>query len=288
MILKSSNKNDIPKLSSYGKAKAILRLNELLPNITAFQEVILIDEYDDLMRFLPFLPKSYFYRRDILIGTEFGSRVPKDGNAKNIVNFFQSMKQANSHSALLILATNQENLPRYISNGGFNVSVNKNVNVVIELVGKGFDGRELTHGSACHESYIIPWESVLFCDNFLKLNQFCTRKINGEQYAESRKTRLEFLSKIKANKAEVDCHLPNHYVGPDNQLKNDILNEIVLPLFTYIITHHDAQFQNCWVCGNITHKNELVPFEFSSLERIHKSFVNPPSKSVNMGKEFYM
>ena len=272
MILKSSNKEDLPKLLNYGKAKGIIRLNQLMPTLTPFKEVILVDNYEDLLKIHKNLPDNYFYRRDFPLNISLSSRVPKSGKKENILEFFKQMKEQSSDSALLILPCDIENLPRYISNGAFNVAINKGENVIIEFVGKGFDARELTHGTVCHESYNIPWYSILFCNNVVKLNKYKIAGTMQEQYEITRQERIKYLKKINTTDEQIDNYLPKNYVAPKDFVKKQILEKIVFPLFLESEKTNDKNLKYSWVCGNITDKNIIMPYEYSTPERIVKNY----------------
>lgn len=268
MMLRSSNPNHIQPLSQWGKANGILRLNKFLPQATAFYEIVVIDKLEDLISFLPNLPKNYFYRRDSHIGSTFSTRVSKDGNQNNIVDYFKRMKETSSHLALLIIFSKVENLPRYISNGGFNVAIKQNEEIIIEFVGKGFDAKELTNGICVHETFSIPWDSVLFCDSAAKLEKFKTFSASQSEYNQSKNYREKYLNKIGHENQEYAPHLPQECGFVSNFVKEEILNKIVFPLYVEMLTNNTC-FNNHWVCGNISHKDEIAPFEFSSIERIN-------------------
>jgi hypothetical protein len=268
MILRSSNPNHIQMLEKWGKANGVLRLNKFLPEATAFGEIFLINSLLDLEIFFPQLPKNYFYRRDSLIGAKFSQRVSKDGDQKNIYQYFSNMKNSNKNLSLLIIESKVENLPRYISNGAFNVSIQHEDSIIIELLGHGFDAREITHGLASHEIYKISWDDILFCDNTLKLENYKIHKVDEKTYLNDYTVRMEYLQNLNFDTEDIKKHLPMQYTAPSNFVKEKILNHIVLPIYLESISKNQ-NFDNHWVCGNITNKDELAPFEFSSTERIN-------------------
>ena len=272
MILKSSNENDLPKLLNYGKAKGILRLNKLMPTLTPFKEVILVDSFEDLLKIQKTLPENYFYRRDLPLNIELGKRTPKSGKKENMLEFFKKMKETEPKSALLILPSDIKNLPRYVSNGAFNVAINKGENVILEFVGKGFDARELTHGTVCHETYNIPWYAILFCNNVIKLNKYKVSSITEKEYQATREERIKYLNKIGATAEQIDEYLPKNYVAPKNSVKELILDKIVFPLFLESQTMKDNNLNFSWICGNITDKNIVMPYEYSTPERVIKNY----------------
>ena len=69
------------------------------------------------------------------------------------------------NGVVLCMKAKEKGVHRYENDGAFNILFNMGQSIIIELVGKGFDGHELTQGLALHEYYIIPWEKVLFMGN---------------------------------------------------------------------------------------------------------------------------
>jgi len=100
----------------------------------------------------------------------------------------------------------EQAIPRYEDDGGFNILFNMNDSVIIELVGKGFDGHELTR-NGMHERYQIPWSEVLFIrdkSDLIKNNMVQTYIIEQEDYKKTRESRklLDLLINLKQNVIE--------------------------------------------------------------------------------------
>lgn len=273
MILNSLKKNDIPQIINYGKARGVIRLNKLLPDLTPFKEFLVVEDYKDLQLVYNFLPDNYYYRRDLPLGEEISKRVEKSGDPKDIKDYFLKMKELNPNGALLIMFSDISNNPRYSNNGAFNIAINKGESLVIEFVGKGYDGRELSHGSVCHECYIIPWNEFLFCDNASKLNKYKATTLTQEKYNEGRVVRENYLKKTGVDQKLIDEHLPKEYVPLNDYVKKQILNQIALPLFINSVENNYEHLNYSWVCGIVTNENKIMPFEFSCPERVHPSFV---------------
>ena len=105
------------------------------------------------------------------------------------------MEGQNPNSALLITKTKNKQIPRYEDDGGFAVLFDKVKNVIIELVGKGFDGRKLTHGKTVHESYTTPWGKILYIKDKSKLvkdKDIIRHTINQKDYDYDKKERIDF------------------------------------------------------------------------------------------------
>lgn len=268
MVLFSNNPQHCNSINRYGKAKAILQLINHFPNISAFKELVLFTEVSDLQNYLPQLSGDFIYRQDQLIGSEHLNNIKKSGSMQDIVSYFKALKQQSDQNVLLVLSTNFQNLPRYISNGGFSVLINKGQNAIIEVVGKGFDAKELTNGLAVHEIYEIPFNEVLFCDSVIKLNNYLVKTCTQDEYNIQYQNRKDYLLGLTYLENDIKNYLQEQYSPVSNNVKSQLVNEVLFVLFEKMVVE-EFESSSYWVCGNISDTDQIIPFEFSSVERIY-------------------
>lgn len=190
--------NDTLNLMNYGKARGALYLKKYLPNLTPFTDIFLIGDIDSWIKNKSNFNEHSFIRPDTPIGDKMVRLDGSDGMLTSVPKMIKEMKEQNPQSALLIVKTKGVQIPRYMDNGGFVVLFDIPNRIIIEFVGQGFDGRELTHGKSVHESFIIPWNKILFIKNrhdltkYYEINYF---GVNKQDYEQSREERITFLMK---------------------------------------------------------------------------------------------
>lgn len=271
MIYSSLKDTDASEILKYGKAKGVMQLYNILPAVCPFKTIKILTEPHDLKNIHP--SKYCTYRQDLKIGSKNIKNISKSGSLESMKDYFEKIKKEDENCVLLVLETKFQIPPRNDSQGGFNVMINKGQNVVIELVGKGFDARELTNGAALHESYLIPWNEVLFCNKANKLRNYKIKQVCPYEYCVQRQFREDYLKK-SGYTGITNENLPHDYVAPSNSFKERVLNEIVFPLFCKVEFLEINLSRHFWCTGNIGKNDMLIPFEISSAERV----LEKPSK----------
>lgn len=255
----------------YGRAKGTILVQKYLSNINPFIRVDLIydiatwdklkDNYDACSRIRP----------DSLIGDKPVRLEGSDGMLSSVPNMINEMKSINPNSVLLITKTKNEQIPRYEDDGGFTILFDIYKNIIIEFVGKGFDGRELTHGKSVHESYIIPWSEILNINdkNDLNSNKNIKKYItNQKDYLISRKERIDFLIKrCKYDKNVLNKKIPKKYVQINQNIVKQVLEDVVKVLYLQRRKLLDENLNNFCVQGNIIN-GKLEPWELFTIDRI--------------------
>lgn len=258
----------------YGKAKGIVLLQKYLPKISPFKSIDIvsnIDEWNAIKdRFGEFVPNRVDYpigqpRRNAIAGT--------NGLASGMPSLIESVNKQSPNGVVLLLPTKENVIvpPRYEDDGGFNVLFNMGRNVIIELVGKGFDGHEVTQGLANHERYQIPWNEVLFMRDrrdMLKSPTVQKSHVTPESYEKQRQARIKFLHEVIGYDLEtVKNNVPETYsLISDNTIKI-LLDDVVLELMKkrqMILRDGLTRFG---VQGNIIDGN-IQPWEIFRAERL--------------------
>ena len=258
----------------YGKAKGIVLLQKYLPKLSPFKSIDIIgniDEWNAIKdKFGDFVPNRVDYpigepKRNVIAGTNgFTSEMP---------SLIESVNRQSTNGVVLLLPTKENVIvpPRYEDDGGFNVLFNMGINVIIELVGKGFDGHEVTQGLANHERYQIPWDEVLFMKNrkdMIKSPAVQKSYVTPENYKKQRQARVKFLHEVIGYDLEtIEKNIPETYNLISDDTIETLLNDVVLEIMKkrqMILRDGLTRFG---VQGNIIDGN-IQPWEIFRAERL--------------------
>lgn len=266
----SENQKKLQEIMKYGKAKGIVLIRKYLPKLNEFNGIKIIKSIEEWEQIKDSLPDRVTTRTDTVIGDTRQVRIDgASGKIEEIPSVITQIKSQNPDGVLLLLDTKSQTIPRYENDGGFNIGFNMNESVVIELVGKGFDGREITREKAVHERYVIPWNDVLFMRNktdLMKSRDVSKYIISDEQYKQTRQERINFLSD-KEDKQEVESLIPTTYTESNDELIKNILDQIVFELYSRKNDLARDGLRNFNVQGNIV-DGRLIPWEIFRPERL--------------------
>ncbi len=181
------------------------------------------------------------------------------------------MKQSNPNGAVLCIDTEEGTQEKVKTDGAFNVYFQMGDKVFIDFLGKGFDMGAITKGKENHESWIIDWEDILFVKPN-NMNQYRQRIISDTDYLESAKRRLEHLLKLGYTREHIKGKIPKHYSSMPLHIREKILDDIVLPIYSQRKDLTKEGLNSFGVQGMIL-GGELFPIEFNRQERMaEKSF----------------
>ncbi len=258
-------------LSKYGKAKGILLLQKYLPKLYPFDKISVVKDREEWEKIKDQYPDRVTTRTDTLIGDTRNVRIDGSGGKKELIpGMIDEIKSQNPDGVLLVLDKKTETMPRYENDGGFNVQFNDNDSVIIELTGKGFDGREITREKAVHERYVIPWNLVLFMRNksdLMKNKEVDKYVVSDEEYVKSREERIEFLKEVDEDEEKIESAIPKHYKTVDSDIIKSILDDIVLEVYKNQTNFYKDGLRNFNIQGNIV-RGELEPWEIFRPERL--------------------
>lgn len=257
----------------YGKASGIALLQKYLPKLSPFKSMYIINNIDEWNKIKGAVGHFVPHRVDYPLGNSRLNVVAgTDQYADVIPELIAKLNDQSPDGVILILPT-KNNLvipPRYEDEGGFTVLFNMGLNVIIELVGRGFDGHEVTQGKACHEKYQIPWNEVLFMRNrkdMLKSNTVQKSHISQEDYQKTRKERIDFLyNSCHYDIDKIEENIPQTYsLIPDNVIVK-LLDEVVLELMKNRPMLLQDGLMQFGIQGNIIN-GEIQPWEMFRPER---------------------
>lgn len=262
---------NILNLTDYGKTRGAIYLQKYLPSITPFTDIFLVNDINEWKKVKDNFNEHSFIRPDTPIGDKIVRLDGSDGMLESVPKMITEMKEQNPKSALLIVKTKGIQIPRYEDNGGFVVLFDIPNQIVIEFVGQGFDGRELTHGKAVHESFIIPWNKVLFIKNRSDLKKYYEvsyYKVNQKEYEQSREERITFLMKrCNYTRELLENVIPKSFTSIDDNIIKQVLDDIIFSL--YIRERELLQDNLNYFCiqGNIIN-HKLEPWELFTIDRM--------------------
>lgn len=258
-------------LLDYGKARGSVYLKKYLPNLTPFTDIYLVQDIEEWMQIKDTFDEHSFIRPDTLIGDKMVRLEGSDGMLSSVPKMIEEMKEQNPSSALLIVKTKGIQIPRYMDNGGFVVLFDIPHKVIIEFVGEGFDGRELTHGKAIHESYDIPWNKVLYIKNKNDLHKYSEIKrfiVNKDEYLKSREERISFLMKrCNYSKSLLEKEIPSSYIPICEDIIKQVLDDVILELYIKQKQLLEDNLNYFCIQGNIINK-KLEPWELFTIDRL--------------------
>ena len=269
MLLNMKNEQDISQMMKYGKVKGTILLNKYLPKLNPFSNVYVVDSHEEWDKIKDSIPDRIFFRADTKIGDKPVYISGASDDKEEIPEFIDKIKAQNEEGVLDLFESKNEPSPRYTLNGGFNVSFSLNDAIWIEFVGKGFDGRELTKGIACHASYKIPWNQVLFCDQASKLKSYQVHIATQSEYEASVKERIAFFEEIHIPEEVVRPYIPSQFDGIDNFLIDILLEQMIFPLYCQSEELKKDHLEQFGIAGNID-GTTLVSFEIYRPERLIK------------------
>lgn len=125
-------------------------------------------------------------------------------------------------------------IPRYMTTGAAQVLFQKNRNVIIEIVGQGFDCGDISRGKTLHYKLEMDQEAILFgFSEILKESRMLneTYQITKDNYDISRKNRVKELTECYGEdyKAEINNSIPAK-VQNLNELAKIVCEKCVYPV----------------------------------------------------------
>jgi hypothetical protein len=259
-------------LLKYGKAKGIVLLQKYLPQISPFKSVDIVSTVDEWNavkeKYGDFVP----HRVDMPIGEPRKNVVQgTNGFSNSIPDLIKKVNEQSPNGVVLLMATKEQAVRRYENDGGFNILFNMGESIIIELVGKGFDGHELTQGLAIHERYQIPWNEILFMRDrvdLLKSPTVAKACVTPDCYAKQRNERVKFLNDIcHYDIDKINEHIPQQYKLIDNDIIRQILDDVVLELMKQQSSLKKDGLKRFGVQGNLLH-GQVQPWEIFRAERL--------------------
>ena len=259
-------------LMKYGKAKGVVLLQKYLPKLYPFKSVDIVSTIDEWNAVKEKYGDFITHRVDMPIGDPRKNVVQgTSGFSDSIPGLIKKVNKQSPNGVVLLTETKELPVKRYENDGGFNVLFNLGENVIIELVGKGFDAHELTQGLAMHERYKIPWNEILFMRDRIDLLKNPTvekARVSPEHYTKQRNERVKFLKDICGYDIDkIEEHVPHQYKLINNAIIKGILDDVVLELMKKQSSLQQDGLKRFGIQGNLV-RNQIQPWEIFRAERL--------------------
>ena len=233
-MLDGNKINDINEIAKYGKAKGYLIAKRYkLPTYCNFY---IVENEDEIQTLLDTYKEqeNFCMRADTAIGNV---PIKVGGQNGNRVTIFEYMKQimkkaeeVGTKGVAIIYWNNGKFCPTYETDGCFYLDYRTGQELIIDYIGKGWDGSFLSHGSACHETYVIPWKDILFLDDTNRI-RYRKQIVSPRQYNEQRIDRINKLVKNGISREIAEKSIPNNYKGINNDYFRQVVEKVVIPMY---------------------------------------------------------
>lgn len=234
-MLDGNKVTDINKISEYGKAKGFLLAKRY--GLPTYSNFYIVENEKDLNELLiKFDSQNKFcMRSDTKIGNTPIGVGGRNGDRETIYEYLreieQKSKELHTKGVAIIYWNNGRFCSTFETDGCFYLDFVTGKKLNIDYIGKGWDGSVLSHGTACHESYSIPWEDILFFSNKNRL-QYRQKIIGNQQYNEQRRLRINEIHK-RFNLSIEQCEkaIPETYLGINIDYFKQVINQVIVPMY---------------------------------------------------------
>lgn len=233
-MLDGNKINDINEIAKYGKAKGYLIAKRY--KLPTYSNFYIVENEDEIQTLLDTYKEqeNFCMRADTAIGNVPIKVGGQNGNRVTIVEYMkQIMKKAEevgTKGVAIIYWNNGKFCPTYETDGCFYLDYRTGQELIIDYIGKGWDGSFLSHGSACHETYVIPWKDILFLDDTNRI-RYRKQIVSPRQYNEQRIDRINKLVKNGLSRETAEKSIPNNYKGINNDYFRQVVEKVVIPMY---------------------------------------------------------
>lgn len=242
-MLNASKIEDIKEISKYGKAKGYLVAKRY--KLPVYSNFFIIEDESEVQTLLDTYKSqnNFCMRSDAKIGSMAVGVGGENGNRETIVEYIKRIKQKSNElgtkGVAIIYWNNADFCPTHKIEGTFYLDFRTKKDLIIDYVGKGWDGSYLSHGSACHETYVIPWEDILFLNETNRM-KYRKKVVSPNEYNQLRKRRIEDLTEVKKDKSNnkkvipkeiAERAIPYRYNGIKNENFRQVVNQVIVPMY---------------------------------------------------------
>lgn len=233
-MLNANKVTDIKEISKYGKAKGFLLAKRY--KLPTFSNFFIIESEDEIQELLDTYKaqNDFCMRSDTKIGNTPIGIDGQNGNRENIFEYMRKVRQKSNElgsSGVAIIYWNDGDFcPTYEIEGSFYLDYRTQKELLIDYVGKGWDGSYLSHRSACHETYAIPWKDILFLDDNNR-RQYRKKVVGQSEYDYLRASRINDLAKKGVPREIAENSIPYKYNEVNNEYFRQIINQVIIPMY---------------------------------------------------------
>lgn len=189
-MLDGSKISDIKEISKYGKARGYLLAKRY--KLPAYSNFFIVENEEEIQKLLDTYKNQdeFCMRADTAIGNMPIAVGGQNGNRNTVFDYMEQIKkkaeEIGTKGVAIIYWNNGKFCPTYETDGCFYLDYRTKKELIIDYIGKGWDGSYLSHGTACHETYVIPWEDILFLDDNNR-SHYRIKVIGENEYGELKK-----------------------------------------------------------------------------------------------------
>lgn len=233
-MLNANKVTDIKEISKYGKAKGFLLARRY--KLPTFSNFFIVENEDEIRALLDAYKEQndFCMRSDAKIGDAPIGVGGQNGNRETIFEYIRKVRQKSNEldsSGVAIIYWNEGDFcPTYKIEGSFYLDYRTQKELIIDYIGKGWDGSYLSHGSACHETYAIPWEDILFLDDNNRM-KYRKKVVGQSEYENLRASRINDLEKKGVPREIVESSIPDKYSEINNEYFRQIINQVIIPMY---------------------------------------------------------
>lgn len=267
MILDINNPNDTAFFNQLQKGKGIKLIKKYLPHLLVHKKVYVVNTIEEWNQIKDKLPDIVTVRTDNKNGMPIpligGTTRPKE----HVEEYFREAMEVEKEPYFLCMELEKGTGERVDTKGGFLIDATMGGNVYIGHTGQEFDCRELTKGKVEHETWIIPWDEILFfkSSNHIKYH---VNTISQEAYKESAIERMKFLIKeYPSRKDEIIEKMPKKYEPIKPYLLESLIDQVLVPLYERKKELLGDGLEKFDVELNILEDGRLIPMEICRPER---------------------
>ena len=263
-MLSNSNVQDIKKMKNYYRASDMLDLLEFFPELSVVRDLTIIEDEADYKKNAKYIKTLENCRMDSPKGSPAIEGKINGRNGEFLSDLVRA-KEKDPNGVLLLFNIDAPKELRHEHWAGICVRVDVGEDVVIEAVGKGFDGSEVSKGICAHERYYIPWFDLRGC-SFENFKSFQIFQIEDAEYRKTRDTRIKFLESIGLGRDTTSDFIPTEYVPIPDFIWHHIVKTILKKLqgMEEILIYHG--FKHFAIHGH-TRGNKFCPWQMFDKSR---------------------
>lgn len=234
-MLSYNNAEDIRKMANYGKARGFLLAKRY--KLPSFSNYYIIQSQQDIISMLERHPnqEEFCMRADTKIGCKPISVEGRNGTRSTIKDFYKEIEEkasgTNSEGVALIYWSDGEFCHSHETEGSFYLDFCSGKKLLIDYVGKGWDGSVLSHGSVCHESFSIPWNDILLFE-WKNKNKYRVKRVSEAEYQEQKTRRVyQLVSKNILSQEEAEKAIPSSYQGISKSNFDELVEKVMFPMY---------------------------------------------------------
>lgn len=227
-MLKINRIEDLEKMNLYYRTRDMINLMIYFPDICPIEDLVIITDEEDYKNNIKNIKGFNHIRVDSLQGRGLINNI-EVSKFKDVLSVLKMVKEKDPLGVIVLFKLNITPSERYERYAGISIRIDIGEGVVIEAVGRGFDGREVTKNICVHERYYIPWTELGRC-SILTFKEYQIYQVNDIDYSKSRKERIAFLKRIGLKEETFSKCIPYKYEEVPTFIWFDIIKNILKKL----------------------------------------------------------